>query len=91
MCNPNPQPGRKKYLGIRDLGYASMHQSPSSTHSSSFNLMPDPNFKFGKRVYLDNKMTKQEILDDHLRQIRYKQDVKKFQRDNKIREDHNLL
>lgn len=93
ISNPNPQRGHRKYLGIRDLGYASMHQSPAaSTHSSSFSLIGGtPNFKFGKKVFLDNKLSNKEVLEDHLKQMRNKADLKKFQRDSKLKEDKDFL
>lgn len=47
--------------------------------------------KFGKKVLLEGKSTNQEIMEDHLKQIRFKDDTKKHMRQNKLFEEKEML
>lgn len=58
--NPNPQNKTVRYRGVRDIGYY------------NYEKMMDPLeiLKFGKKVSYEQKMSQNELLEDHLRQVR---------------------
>ena len=59
--NPNPQKEEKKrYKGVRDIGY----------HEYERKVDPLDIVKFGKRVSYESKMTQEEVMKDHLNQMR---------------------
>lgn len=78
MANPNPQPDRKeyRYKGIRDLGY-SYHEKDSD---------PTEVVKFGKRVYHGRKLTREEYMEHHLKQMRQKMDAASSYNENQRKE-----
>ena len=57
MSNPNPQDKDKPFKGIRDVGYKQ-------------NVDPTDIMKFGKRVFQGEKITKEDVLKHHLKQMR---------------------
>ena len=63
-CNPNPQNGDWIFKGPRDIGY------------SRFNEGKDPIteiIRFGKKVdYGNKKITNDQLMQEHLKQIRDK-------------------
>ena len=67
MANPNPQPDKNeyKYKGIRDLGYTRYAKD----------VDPTDIVKFGKKVYHGNKMTHEEMMQHHLKQMRQRMDA----------------
>lgn len=57
MANPNPQSGNARFRGVRDMGYASYEK----------NIDPTDVIKFGKRVNYENKLTTDQVMEDHLK------------------------
>ena len=57
FSNPNPQPFENHNKGTRDLGY------------KAYESLVDPTdvIKFGKRVNYENKITHEELMDDHIK------------------------
>ncbi len=84
MANPNPQASPFKFKGARDIKAKTGASSPM--HLESGELL-----KFGKRVAFEGKLTNQEILDDHLRQIREINEKKRLQKDIKMKDDQQFL
>ncbi|CDW83282.1 UNKNOWN [Stylonychia lemnae] len=91
ISNPNPQKGKQKFLGVREKGYNSINISPEQMSTTTSTFSPQVDFKFGKRVYVDNKMSNKDVLEIHLQQMRDKSDTKKFQKDNKLKEDNDFI
>ena len=78
MANPNPQNREQKYKGIRDTGYNVIDPT-----NSVADLV-----RFGKRVTINNKMTNDEIMDEHLKQIRNNVESNRMQKE--LRRKHDL-
>lgn len=57
MANPNPQTANAKFRGVRDMGYASYEK----------NIDPTDVIKFGKRVNYENKLTTDQVMEEHLK------------------------
>ena len=57
MANPNPQDHQPKYKGVRELGYKQYEQL----------LDPVDVVKFGKRISYDNKLTNEQLVEEHLK------------------------
>ena len=93
ISNPNPQNGKHKYKNVRDHGYHSVQNSPSTTSRAGLSLITTPlmQHKFGKRVFLaDQKLTDREVFELHMKQIRTKGSVQNFDREMKIREEQEF-
>jgi hypothetical protein len=62
MANPNPQNHNQKFKGVRDLGY------------KQYEKLMDPTdvIKFGKKVNYDTRLTNNQVMEEHLRQMREK-------------------
>ena len=62
MANPNPQGYNQKFKGVRELGY------------KQYEKLMDPTdvIKFGKKVNYDTKLTNDQVMQEHLRQMREK-------------------
>lgn len=79
------------------MGYQHLNQSSAGavlnimeqTTNSSF--LPSPDQRFGKRVFVDNKMNSKEVLEIHLQQMKEKNDNKRYQKDYKLQEDRQFL
>ena len=73
MANPNPQGFGPKHKGVRDVGY------------KNYEKLIDPTdvIKFGKKVNYENKATNDQIMEEHLRQMREKMEVNKLSHDLK--------
>ena len=57
MSNPNPQNGRFQFKGVREIGYANYEK----------NIDPTDVIKFGKRVNYENKLTTDQVMEEHLK------------------------
>ena len=79
MANPNPQPFGQKFKGVRDLGYQNMQIDPADI------------VKFGKRVDFQRKLTSDEVMQEHLRQIRQKMEISKLSNDLKRKQEREFL
>jgi hypothetical protein len=69
LSNPNPQKGKKKFNGVREAGYHSLHASPSASKAAGLTLIHTPHnsSKFGKRVYMGSyQMTDKDVFDLHM-------------------------
>lgn len=64
MANPNPQAYGNKFRGIRDSGYSRLKD-----------IDPTDIIKFGKKVNYEKKLTHDEVMQEHLKQIRHKMEV----------------
>ena len=65
LSNPNPQVGDNIFKGPRDMGYKKYYESQTDRDMNTV-------IKFGKKVDYQNKMTNDELMEDHLKQIRDK-------------------
>lgn len=61
MSNPNPQVIKAKFQGARDAN------SSTRSDKAEFDML---NLKFGKKVNFSNKLTTNDVLEDHLAQIK---------------------
>lgn len=73
MANPNPQKYPQKFKGVRELGY------------QGFEKLIDPTdvIKFGKKVNYETRPTNDQIMEEHLRQMREKMEFNKLNADLK--------
>ena len=73
ISNPNPQHYSTKFKGVRDIGY------------KNFERMIDPTdiVKFGKKVDYDSRPSNDQIMHEHLRQMREKMETDKLNHDLK--------
>ena len=69
ISNPNPQNSQLKFFGPRD-GVSSATKSPEKEL-----------IRFGKRISFGNKLTNEELLQNHLQEMRQHLQEKKLQRD----------
>lgn len=76
MANPNPQNHAPKFKGPREVA--------SSTARSGFTLENIDLLRFGKRVNFGNKLTTNDVLEDHLRQIKNHKQQHRYEKDNKL-------
>ena len=79
---------------MRDKGYHALIQSsPDKTSYSTADSLSylSPDKRFGKKVFMDNKLSNKEVLEIHLQQMREKDSGKKFNRDMKLQEDKDFL
>lgn len=81
MANPNPQQHQVKFKGVRDLGY------------SAHEKLVDPTdiVKFGKKVNYESKMNNEQIMEEHLRQMREKMEQGKQTSDIKRKQEKEFL
>jgi hypothetical protein len=81
MANPNPQQHQVKFKGVRDLGY------------SAHEKLVDPTdiVKFGKKVNYESKMNNEQIMEEHLRQMRDKMEMSKQTSDIKRKQEKEFL
>lgn len=82
MANPNPQSNNYKYKGIRDLGYTRYARD----------VDPTDIVKFGKKVYHGNsKMTNEEMMEFHLKQMRDKKNSVEAYNDQQRKQQLDFL
>lgn len=87
MSNPNVQNSQSRFLGARDMG-SSTKNNPSSPSNSDLQI---DLLRFGKRITFGQKMTNEELLQDHLKEMRQHIIEKKQQRSMQIDQDKNFL
>lgn len=63
VSNPNPQNGDMIFKGARDVGYNKFYAGQDPLNEM---------VKFGKKVDYYKKMTNDQLMQDHLKQIRDK-------------------
>ena len=68
MANPNPQAHGTKFKGVREVGYANYQKE----------IDPTDVIKFGKKVNYETKTTNDQIMEEHLRQMREKMEYSKL-------------
>tara|TARA_B100000780_G_C21040219_1_gene417397 strand:+ start:870 stop:1079 length:210 start_codon:yes stop_codon:yes gene_type:complete len=68
MANPNPQGYGTKFKGVREVGYANYQKE----------IDPTDVIKFGKKVNYETKTTNDQIMEEHLRQMREKMEYSKL-------------
>ena len=69
FSNPNPQPGKRKYGGVRELGYSTNAAGGNAAAKAGLSLIHTPALvaKFGKRIYMGNyRMSDKEVFDLHM-------------------------
>jgi len=76
MANPNPQIHHPKFKGPRDIA--------NSSTRSSFNADPVDLLRFGKKVNFSNKLTTNEVLEDHLRVIKHHKQQNRYEKDHQL-------
>jgi hypothetical protein len=76
MANPNPQSHQPKFKGPREIA--------NSSTRSGFSVDPVDLLRFGKRVNFGNKLTTNEVLEDHLRVIKHHKQQNRYEKDNKL-------
>ena len=79
--NPNPQAVKPQYYGIRD----------NESRSSS---VQDPGadiIKFGKRMNFGKQLNNEDVLEEHLAQMRQKNEGQKLARELKLKEEREAL
>ena len=82
ISNPNPQTTQTRFQGPRDANSSKGFSSPDK----SVELI-----RFGKKINFGSKMTNEELLQDHLREMRQHLAQKKQQRDLQLEQDRNFL
>ena len=80
MANPNPQPIDQKYKGVREAGYGAIDLN------SQWNCV-----RFGKKVNYANKLTKDDVLEAHLQQMRRNEENNRAQKELKRRQEQDFL
>jgi hypothetical protein len=73
MANPNPQQHNARFKGVRDVGYADYQKL----------IDPTDVIKFGKKVNYETRTTNDQVMDEHLRQMRDKMEYTKLNHDLK--------
>lgn len=73
MSNPNPQLFGNKFYGVRDVGYSKYEKQ----------IDPTDVIKFGKKVNYESKMSNEQVMEEHLRQMREKMETNKLSHDLK--------
>jgi hypothetical protein len=81
MANPNPQGGNARFKGVRDMGYASYEK----------NIDPTDVIKFGKRVNYENKLTTDQVMEDHLKMMRQNLEYAKITKEMKRKQEREFL
>jgi len=69
FSNPNPQPGKKKYSGVREQGYSTNAAGGNAVAKAGLSFIHTPAVatKFGKRIYMGNyRMSDKEVFDLHM-------------------------
>lgn len=93
FSNPNPQPGKRKYAGVREQGYSLNATGGTAVAKAGLSFIHTPAVatKFGKRIYMGNyRMSDKEVFDLHMQQIQMKQSLNYFDKDQKIREEQEF-
>lgn len=83
LSNPNPQGSQARFYGPRDPESSKGFGSPDKTAADLV--------RFGKKINFGNKMTNEEVLADHLREMRQHLAEKKHIRDMQIEQDKQYL
>ena len=81
ISNPNPQQFSMKFKRVRDIGYKNYEK----------HIDPTDIVKFGKKVDYDIKMSSDQMMQEHLRQIREKNDMSKLNQEIKRRQEREYL
>lgn len=81
MANPNPQQHNARFKGVRDVGYADYQKL----------IDPTDVIKFGKKVNYETKTTNDQVMDEHLRQMRDKMEYTKLNHDLKRKQEKEFL
>lgn len=81
MSNPNPQTSSMRFYGPRDMGGANGTITPTESDM----------IRFGKRVAIGGKLNNDELLQDHLREMRQHLSEKRNQRNAQIEQDRKYL
>lgn len=90
MSNPNPQGSQQRFYGPRDTASNAGGGSPDKP-SSSGSGQPDM-VRFGKKInFGSSKLSNEELLQDHLREMRQHLIEKRNQRSMQIEEDRKYL
>ena len=74
-ANPNPQIGGRPYKGIREMGY--------DTYLSTADPMQEI-MRFGKKVACPSSQTSEQLMQEHLRQMRDKLNVQNLAKSQKL-------
>lgn len=82
MANPNPQDYGVKYKGVRDAGYKINCENIGD---------PSDVIRFGKKVNYDKKVTHDEVMEAHLKQMRTKMEYSKLSKDMKKQQEKEFL
>ena len=81
MANPNPQPYPQRFKGVRELGYKQFEKQ----------IDPTDVIRFGKKVNYDNKLTSDQVMQEHLRQMREKMQLNKMSHEIKRQQEKEFL
>lgn len=73
MANPNPQDHAPKFKGVREAGYTFYKND----------IDPTDVIRFGKRVNYNKRDTVEDVMEEHLRQMRNKMEQQKVTKDMK--------
>ena len=65
MSNPNVQGGQSRFVGARDMASTSKQGNSPTSSDTQLDLL-----RFGKRITFGNKVTNEELLQDHLKEMR---------------------
>jgi hypothetical protein len=65
---------------VREVGYRGVHS-----------VDPADVVKFGKRVDFQNKLTHEEVMEEHLKQIRQKMEMTKLNGEMKKKQERDFL
>ena len=74
-ANPNPQLGSRPYQGVREMGYEAYLSSTDPLQEM---------MRFGKKVACPPGQTSEQLMQEHLRQMREKLDVKNLAKSQKL-------
>ena len=87
MSNPDAQVSQSRFMGARDMGSSAKGvSSPNQSADMTVDLL-----RFGKRITFGNKVTNEELLQDHLKEMRQHIIEKKQQRSMQLEQDKNFL
>ena len=81
MSNPNPQMGQFKFKGVRDLGYSKFEKTVDPTDA----------VRFGKKVINTDKHTSEQVMEEHLRQMREKMAKQRQNHEQKRKQEFEFL
>mmetsp|Transcript_6386 Transcript_6386/g.10350 ORF Transcript_6386/g.10350 Transcript_6386/m.10350 type:complete len:91 (+) Transcript_6386:632-904(+) len=81
ISNPNPQRYANRFKGVRDIGYRNYEKL----------IDPTDVVRFGKKVNYESKLSNDEIMQEHLRQMREKMELSKISQDIKRKQEREFL